>query len=210
MNNKHRDKIDFTGIAFVVAGAAVLFFLVIIVPFVVLPHNQPSALAAIPSQTPTSGPTITLLPTITPFMTRTPYKTKYYRPITWMQLVSFLEKDPTNLNKYTPDYVCIDFAADLVENATNEDIQAWIVVVQIYGPEDHAIAAFKTTDRGTVYIEPQTDIPYKKPTVGQPLCEEGTKYKCFGTIVSLYYAECDHSHNCTYNYPLLITLVATP
>jgi hypothetical protein len=205
MNNRRRDKKDFTGIAFIVAGAVVMFFLVIIVPLVILPQHQPLALAAIPSQT----PTIFLFPTLTPTFAATKI---VYRPITWMQLVSFLKEDPTNLNKYTPDYVCLNFAEDLVEDAQNENIQAWIVGIQLYAPEDHAIVAFKTTDKGVVYIEPQDDNPFIKPTVGQPLCEEGTGKKCLGTIVSFLNVECDdHWHNCTsYFNHLNITFVATP
>jgi hypothetical protein len=186
----YKKERNFIWIAFVIFPAAALFLFL-----VVLPHYQAQISAAISSQTPTTEPTIFLYPTLTPTFTATKI---VYRPITWMQLVSFLEKDPTNLNKYTPDYVCLNFAEDLVEDAQNENIQAWIVGVQLYAPEDHAIVVFKTTDRGVVYIEPQDDNPFIKPTVGQPLCEEGTGKKCLGTIVSFLNVQCDaHWHNCT-------------
>ena len=125
-----------------------------------------------------------------------------YRPVTWMELVSFLEVDPTNRgNRYDPIlYDCLDFAVDLVENAGKQNIKAWIVAVMFYNQElGHAFTAFETTDLGVVYIEPQKDFRYMNPMIGKPLCDASTGTMCQGIISSIEY--CDHSLNCTPYFP---------
>jgi hypothetical protein len=122
-----------------------------------------------------------------------------YRPVTWMELVSFIETDHTNWNEYDPDYyVCLDFAIDLVENARKQNIKAWVVGVEFYNDDiGHAFTGFETTDRGIVFIEPQTDIPYTNPAIGKLLCDAWEGTNCVGEIKSIEYYQCDHSHFCS-------------
>jgi hypothetical protein len=125
-----------------------------------------------------------------------------YRPITWMQLVSFIELDHTNWNTYTSKYKCLDFAIDLVANSAQQNIKAWVVVVYFLNqPVGHAFTAFDTTDVGTVYIEPQTDIPYLHPRVGQPLCNGWTGKSCMGIISEIDTFQCKHTGYCTRYVP---------
>lgn len=98
--------------------------------------------------------------------------TPTYRTITWKELYTFVTDDPTNLNQYIPGkYECVNFALDLTANAHKQNINAWIVTVD-FGPSQtgHAFVAFPTTDKGIVYIEPQTDDVYKTIEVGKLLC----------------------------------------
>ena len=120
-----------------------------------------------------------------------------YPPVTWMELIRFFEGDRTNFNsnnKYDPIiYICRDFAVDLVENAETQNIKAWIVGVEFYDDEiSHAFVAFVTNDRGVVYIEPQADIPYSNPEVGQRLCDAWGKYECWEIIKEITYLQCGH------------------
>ena len=126
-----------------------------------------------------------------------------YRPVTWMELVSFLSDDHTNWNAYDSNYyVCLDFSIDLVESAGKQNIKGWIVGVDFYNQENgHAFVAFETTDLGVVYIEPQSDFRYIIPIVGKPLCDASTGTYCIGTISKIEYLQCDHSLNCTLFYP---------
>jgi len=124
-----------------------------------------------------------------------------YRPITWMELNGFLAADNTNINstgKYNLNYYnCLDFSVTLVENAGKQDIKAWIIIVEFTdGSPGHAFVAFETTDLGVVFIEPQLDIRTDNPVVGKPLCLAWGDYECMGTIKSIEYDQCDHSHNC--------------
>jgi hypothetical protein len=136
-----------------------------------------------------------------PTSTFRPTQTIAYRPVTWMELAKFLDKDrPTTLaKKYDPiHYTCLDFSVDLVEEAGRQNIKAWIVDVDFSnGEPSHAYVAFETTDYGIFYIEPQTDTPYWKPKVGEPLCSSWDDFECMGIVSSFEYIQCDHSHNCT-------------
>jgi hypothetical protein len=141
------------------------------------------------------------LPTISPTLDNTP--TVAYRPISWSELVKFLEDDHTNMNAYDADnYVCLDFAADLVESAGKQNIKAWIVATDFYNLDaGHAFVGFETTDKGVLYIEPQSDIPYASLATGKPLCDAWTGTSCVGIVAIIRYVECDQLHVCRYYTP---------
>ncbi len=122
-----------------------------------------------------------------------------YTPITWKELVKFIEDDHTNWNKYDPvKYNCLDFAVDLVANAHKQNIQAWVVAVEFYNePVGHAFVGFETTDRGIVYVEPQGDNTYNDLRVGQWLCDSWGMYTCMGKIKTVTFEQCDHARFCT-------------
>jgi hypothetical protein len=81
---------------------------------------------------------------------------------TWSQLVAFLENDPTDKQTYSSTFVCADFAEMLHNNAEKAGLRCAFVVPQLPGPsnldmgimaEGHALNAFRTTDRGLVFID---------------------------------------------------------
>jgi len=181
-------------LAFIPVIGAILFIV-----YYYLNHNQ--ALGQVPSREETAKYEVTQthLPTVSP--TRYPNTpTTYYRPISWKELVSFISDDHTNWNEYISDeYVCLDFAIDLVESAIKQNIKAWIVAVDFTdGTPSHAFTGFETTDRGVVFIEPQADVPYIDPKVGQYLCDAWTGTVCMGIISTIEYMQCEsnHSHYC--------------
>ena len=72
---------------------------------------------------------------------------------TWAQLLNFLLNDKTDQNAYVPDvYMCGGFARDVHNNAERAGIRAAYVDVELPGGH-HALNAFKTTDRGLVFID---------------------------------------------------------
>jgi hypothetical protein len=72
---------------------------------------------------------------------------------TWAQLLSFLLNDKTDQKAYVPDvYMCGGFARDVHNNAERAGIRAAYVDVELPGGH-HALNAFKTTDRGLVFID---------------------------------------------------------
>lgn len=72
---------------------------------------------------------------------------------TWSQLRDFLLKDKTDGKVYVPGvYMCGDYARDVHNNAERAGIRAAYVAVDLPGT-DHALNAFKTTDRGLVFID---------------------------------------------------------
>lgn len=82
---------------------------------------------------------------------------------TWAQLLDFLLEDKTDENAYVPyEYVCSDFARDVHNNAEQAGIRAALVGIQLSNG-GHALNAFKTTDRGLVFID-CTGPPGTSPT----------------------------------------------
>ena len=76
---------------------------------------------------------------------------------TFQEMTDFLEADTTNEHEYIiGEYVCYDFTADLNNAAEAAGLRAAYVRLRTYNWA-HAIVAFDTTDRGIIYIEPQSD-----------------------------------------------------
>jgi hypothetical protein len=72
---------------------------------------------------------------------------------TYSQLVEFIKKDSTDRKKYTSTYVCGDFAETVHNNAEKAGIKAGWVAIKFKRGSGHACNAFKTTDKGLVYID---------------------------------------------------------
>lgn len=84
---------------------------------------------------------------------------------TFQEVRDFILKDPTNRNKFVLNqYECRHFATDVNNNAEANDLRCAFVLLG-YDRGQHAVVAFDTTDRGLVYIEPQTDAAIH-PEVG--------------------------------------------
>ena len=73
---------------------------------------------------------------------------------TWEQLKAFLREDKTDKNLYVPgDYECGNYAQELHNNAEAKGIRAAFVAVSFHDEQPHALNAFKTLDKGLVYID---------------------------------------------------------
>jgi myosin heavy subunit len=73
---------------------------------------------------------------------------------TWEQLKAFLREDKTDKNLYISGaYECGNYAQDLHNNAEAQGIRAAFVAVHFHNDKPHAINAFKTLDKGLVYID---------------------------------------------------------
>jgi hypothetical protein len=126
--------------------------------------------------------------------------TPQYVNLSWQELTRFLADDHTNWREYDlENYNCLDYAIDLVANARYANIDAKIVTVQFVGqPTGHAFVAFETSDRGTIFVEPQGDNTYSNVDIGNYLCDDWGEFECMGTIESVeYFGTCDHAQNCT-------------
>ena len=131
-----------------------------------------------------------------PDMTPTPAA----NAVTWQQLADFLVSDHTNWKPYDlEDYNCLDYAIDLVENARYEQMKAWIVGVDfLNGDTGHAFVAFETSDRGTVYVEPQRDYTYSTLAKGNDLCDDWGLDACWGVVKEIeFLGTCNHEGFCT-------------
>lgn len=76
---------------------------------------------------------------------------------TFQELKEFVLADNTHRHPFVPnEYECRNFATDMVNNAVHKGLLAGFVLI-CYNQGQHAVVAFNTTDRGLIYIEPQTN-----------------------------------------------------
>lgn len=77
------------------------------------------------------------------------------KPVSYSDLIAFLDNDNTEDKIYVePAYTCVDFSAELYNNAEANGIKCGLVAVNYEEPIlGHAFNAFETTDRGIVYID---------------------------------------------------------
>ena len=76
---------------------------------------------------------------------------------TYAAMQTFLAADTTDSKPYvTGSYVCWNYASDVIADAAKQHIRCGFVYVEFPGSA-HAVVAFNTTDKGLVYIEPQSD-----------------------------------------------------
>jgi hypothetical protein len=80
-----------------------------------------------------------------------------FKDPTYAAMKSFMAADQTDKNKYvTNAYECDDFSADTILAAAKQNIRCAFVTID-FPTSAHAVVAFQTTDRGLIYIEPQSD-----------------------------------------------------
>ena len=80
----------------------------------------------------------------------------------YQEMKQFLAEDTTESKTYSENqYVCVDFAVGVNNNAEEMGIRC--AIVDIFHPEGygHTIVAFETTDKGLIFIEPQFDREVK-------------------------------------------------
>lgn len=80
------------------------------------------------------------------------------RDPSYKEVLSFIQKDKTDRLKYSDDFVCLNFAINLKTNSFNEGFRCLIVLLSFSDANiGHAIVVFNTTDKGLIYVEPQSD-----------------------------------------------------
>jgi len=93
-------------------------------------------------------------------------RVELYNP-THKEMREFLARDETDSNPYVVgEYNCADFSAQLNNNAEANGIRAAYVRIRSKN-WGHVIVAFETTDRGLIFIEPQSDREVEL-VIGEP------------------------------------------
>ncbi len=84
---------------------------------------------------------------------------------TWGQLTAFLKSDITDIQPYVEGkFMCGSFAEEVQNNAENAGINCALVAINFSDTEmGHALNAFKTTDKGLVFVD-CTGRGYQKAT----------------------------------------------
>jgi len=76
---------------------------------------------------------------------------------TFQELKEFILKDTTSRNRFVLNtYECRHFATEVDNSAEAAGLRCGFVLL-CFERGQHAVVAFETTDRGVIYIEPQTD-----------------------------------------------------
>lgn len=85
----------------------------------------------------------------------------------YQEAVGFVASDGTDQRPYDRSSACVAFAKEFRSNANKAGLKCAYVVV--YFPEgySHALNGFNTTDRGLVFVEPQSDEVFSL-VVGEP------------------------------------------
>jgi hypothetical protein len=115
---------------------------------------------------------------------------RYYnvRDPTYQEALQFIGSDQTDKNQYNQSYTCINFANDLVNNALNQGYRCGFVIIDF--PEScHAIVCFNTSDRGLIFVEPQTDelvtLSTGQPYVGKTVLRFSITWPIFSGFLSV-------------------------
>lgn len=96
--------------------------------------------------------------------------TNYSSDVPYDKLRAFLEEDNTDEREFTEDYVCQDFANDLVGNALEAGIPSCTVFIG-HDKGSHSLVAFRTEEKGIVFVEPQTGEFVLGIEEGEDYCE---------------------------------------
>jgi hypothetical protein len=84
---------------------------------------------------------------------------------TFQELKDFVLADPTHRHAFVlNEYECRNFATDMVNDAVKQGIECGFVLL-CFDQGQHAVVAFNTTDRGLIYVEPQTNAAVE-PKIG--------------------------------------------
>lgn len=106
------------------------------------------------------------------------------KEVTRQEVLDFLLIDKTNEHKRIEGvYVCEQFALALQMAGRAHSMEIYRVRVNFNGGNAHMFNAVNTIDAGTIYIDPQSDLPYAKPMIGEHICFpenmwEGGEIRC--------------------------------
>ena len=83
-------------------------------------------------------------------------KYRNLRDPTHTEALQFIRSDETDRNQYNQSYKCTNFATDFMNNAFRTGYRCGYVTIE-FPESSHAIVCFNTSDKGLIFIEPQTD-----------------------------------------------------
>jgi hypothetical protein len=77
---------------------------------------------------------------------------------TYQEALQFIASDKTDQHPYMEEsYTCTNFASDFRNNALKAGFNCGCVVMYFPDSSSHALNCFNSTDRGLIFVEPQTD-----------------------------------------------------
>jgi len=93
---------------------------------------------------------------------------------TFKQLKRFIRTDKTDENEWKDDYDCSEFSYEFVRNFAEEGYNSGTTELTLIEDNEefgHIIVAVNTTDKGFIFVEPQTDDIIKDINVNDDYCD---------------------------------------
>jgi hypothetical protein len=75
----------------------------------------------------------------------------------YSEVMAFINTDDTDKSEFGPGNNCVDYSVTLWRRSYWQGIQAYLMVIRFEDLPHHMIVGFNTTDRGWIFIEPQSD-----------------------------------------------------
>ncbi len=108
---------------------------------------------------------------------------------TYFEAQQFVASDKTAGHPYVNgSYTCANFAADFRSNALEEGYECGIAFLYFPDATCHAVNCFNTTDKGLVFVEPQSD-KFVNVTVGESYQTEKSLSPFYNDTVVWYYVD---------------------
>lgn len=104
----------------------------------------------------------------------------------YSELVQFIVEDHTDSKPYIEEnnrFVCTDFADTFINNFREDGYFSCLTVLS-FNDGSHAIVSVNTTDRGLIYVEPQTDSIIYNLNVGENYCSR-VDWNCYWKIKNI-------------------------
>lgn len=93
-----------------------------------------------------------------------------FKEITLEEILNFLTNDDTDKFNYSENFTCVDFSNMLISKLRRKGVFSCIVYLE-FDKGAHAIVSVNTTDKGVIYIEPQTDQIIYQLKLGEDYCK---------------------------------------
>jgi len=108
---------------------------------------------------------------------------------TYFEAQQLVALDKTDTHPYViGSYTCANFAADFRSNSLKAGFECGIAILYFPDNTSHALNCFNTTDRGLVFVEPQTD-EFVNVTVGKFYQLEKIISPFYNDTVMRYYVD---------------------
>jgi uncharacterized protein YoxC len=90
---------------------------------------------------------------------------------TYFELAQFVAEDTTNTLQYVNNtFNCVDFSNTFISNFAKKGYYSCLTEIVFSNDTAHALVAVNTTDKGLLYVEPQSDIIITSLKVGDDYC----------------------------------------
>jgi len=92
----------------------------------------------------------------------------------YSDVLAFIEEDDTDKQEYVSEnytFICTDFTNRFINNFLKKGFFSCEAIIYLPENSSHSLVAINTTDKGLIFIDPQTDKVMTSLTVGDNYCD---------------------------------------